>query len=818
MGQEIVSDLQEIAFNNIGYPGVSGKFSGSADYISIPAAALNDLNDLSEYTIESWVKFSNIQQGTLIAKQYDFTNTWGVLSVGYPANPTSSITNTQGKLYFHGHDGVQVAESKTLLQKDAWYHLAIVANTTQCLIYINGVKDTPTLGDYSIANNTKPKIQTAIGAWLGDGGGKYLQGEMYSISVWSKALSATAIMESMLQPVTGSEPNLVCCFLPGSVQDGKVIDISPNQYIGTVTGSIGPVEDVPPFGLGERVIGNTFPIGMKVYNDYHNTDLPVLYIVSEADISNPEQNLHIHIENVSQQTIELKKISLPENEGPGPSAFHLAFRWRKGTFSTHSLQTTFTKANLEKSLGGNWLASDPVPSASDDSMAVFFINNTGVTFAPGFTEKIVLEGVSAAPGAGSRGTRVQIDYANMCYQGQTKALSGTRTQFLDIVNHRGKANIPLHVGFVGSNTVLNDGSSNQRVFRITNPSQESTITLQAKKDHQEASSFTINFDANDDYGLANKDDLDGITIQGPKTGTSWKTEPETEGENLIWPLTPDENIPLGPGQTIDFIIDDIISQAKDGLCNLYCHYANIPGYWDGTIVVPMIKGPLTFRGQNVGIGTDDPAKKLDVIGDVGVTGAVAVTGDADVTGDMKINGKLGVKEGEVPAVNKDATLQVWGQIWDDTGPIMPKGAIIMWSGTVDAIPSGWKLCDKTNHKSNNNIPDLSDRFILGAGNNYNPKNATGGSDTITLTTDNMPSHNHGVTDPGHIHCLNNAFNHGSVIPEASRQGNWQVGGTKDTGPNTNSAKTGITSTEHAGDGKSFSILPPYYALCFIMKT
>ena len=38
-------------------------------------------------------------------------------------------------------------------------------------------------------------------------------------------------------------------------------------------------------------------------------------------------------------------------------------------------------------------------------------------------------------------------------------------------------------------------------------------------------------------------------------------------------------------------------------------------------------------------------------------------------------------------------------------------------GQVDKIPSGWTLCDGTD-----NTPNLTDRFIVGAGNTYSVGN------------------------------------------------------------------------------------------------
>ena len=41
---------------------------------------------------------------------------------------------------------------------------------------------------------------------------------------------------------------------------------------------------------------------------------------------------------------------------------------------------------------------------------------------------------------------------------------------------------------------------------------------------------------------------------------------------------------------------------------------------------------------------------------------------------------------------------------------LPAGVIVMWSGSLDAIPAGWALCD-----GSDGTPDLSNRFVLGVG-------------------------------------------------------------------------------------------------------
>ena len=145
-------------------------------------------------------------------------------------------------------------------------------------------------------------------------------------------------------------------------------------------------------------------------------------------------------------------------------------------------------------------------------------------------------------------------------------------------------------------------------------------------------------------------------------------------------------------------------------------------------------------------------------------------------------------------------------------PSLPTGAIILWSGSIGSIPSGFVICDGTL-----STPDLRDRFIVGAGSTY-AVNATGGSaDAITV------SHTHTatstVTDPGHLHSLNGAFDVSSpnnAIPTVAR-GSVQY----PTSFNTLSATTGVTvatTNSNTGTSGTNANLPPYYALAYIMKT
>lgn len=143
--------------------------------------------------------------------------------------------------------------------------------------------------------------------------------------------------------------------------------------------------------------------------------------------------------------------------------------------------------------------------------------------------------------------------------------------------------------------------------------------------------------------------------------------------------------------------------------------------------------------------------------------------------------------------------------------LVPAGVIVMWSGSIASIPAGWFLCDGTN-----GTPNLRDRFVVGAGGAY-AVNATGGANSVTLDTSQIPSHTHTatVTDPGHNHLYFWTSVSGTAnVPDGDNNtGNAPTG----SGP-TSTSTTGITVTNSAtGGGGSHENRPPYFALAYIMK-
>ena len=159
---------------------------------------------------------------------------------------------------------------------------------------------------------------------------------------------------------------------------------------------------------------------------------------------------------------------------------------------------------------------------------------------------------------------------------------------------------------------------------------------------------------------------------------------------------------------------------------------------------------------------------------------------------------------------------------------MPSGGIIMWSGSASDVPDGWALCD-----GNNGTPNLTGRFIIGAGGTYsigetggsssgvtgaasgNTGAASGNTGATTISTSTMPSHGHNLSTS--IYAVSSGgirtspFEKGSSVPSA------KAISASSTGSGSSHTHT-LNSHTHTLNSHTHTVgMPPYYALCYIMK-
>lgn len=143
----------------------------------------------------------------------------------------------------------------------------------------------------------------------------------------------------------------------------------------------------------------------------------------------------------------------------------------------------------------------------------------------------------------------------------------------------------------------------------------------------------------------------------------------------------------------------------------------------------------------------------------------------------------------IGASSSGAKLYVQGDVRSDFGGyqyyMVPRGGIIMWSGAINDIPTGWALCDGTNA-----TPDLRNRFIMACQPGENP-GSTGGASSHHHTVD-IGAFSSGISS----HYWRGATLGASDIPDWNHY---------------HSVNPPPTDTD------SIDNIPPYYKLAFIMK-
>ena len=174
----------------------------------------------------------------------------------------------------------------------------------------------------------------------------------------------------------------------------------------------------------------------------------------------------------------------------------------------------------------------------------------------------------------------------------------------------------------------------------------------------------------------------------------------------------------------------------------------------------------------------------------------------------------------------DTALPVVGVVQLYAGSTAPNGWLICNGQTVSRITYAalYAVIGTTygagDGSTTFNVPNLVNRTVRGS----NSLGKTGGADTVTLSTANLPAHTHGVgtlatnNTGAHTHKIPTTANYGS----GNRYAEPATAGTLTYDVPTNSAgahtHTISGSTASAGSGSAVTITNPYVMLHYIIKT
>ncbi|MEW1777186.1 LamG domain-containing protein [Streptomyces sp. NPDC086777] len=426
-------------------------------------------------------------------------------------------------------------------------------------------------------------------------------------------INGTLVAERPLPTTAGAGPTadaLVAGRLvqgPTGYYDGRLVHI--RLYDGPLTETeigLDMAEDEAELAAFVR----SHPVDFELANvDQH----PVLYI----DDGLSGQPMTLTVSNTSRQEITLRPLTGPVSA----DNHHLALRFRPQTLAA-------TPEPVLTAPGWQLLRAPDISSGGD---TLYFLCTGPVPLRPGARLTLPLTGMNADGRGGTRGTRVELGYQQLTFTGETDELTGSRLQFLDIVNHLGRTDIPLHAACSGGNRVLSDGSTpNTLRVRIANASHDQPITLTGTGDSADgadgASAIVVALDVehageSTDWALLTAGAAPAANLA--VTGTSDTValpvtafpQPVREigAQSLQWKLTVPRTVSVPPTGWLELTLGGIVAPASLGQSQVYVNYVNVPGYADAATAVSVEKSPLLFAGQRAGLGTTTPQAKLQII-------------------------------------------------------------------------------------------------------------------------------------------------------------------------------------------------------------
>ena len=382
----------------------------------------------------------------------------------------------------------------------------------------------------------------------------------------------------------------------------------------------------------------------------------------------------------------------------------------------------------------------------------------------------------------------------------------------------------------GSNTILTRQDSGDAVHPIVYVDSTADNTLKTLKTENQSNRLAYNPSTNLFYSYISQ--IHQLkTFNSGSVGNSGQVL-VSGGSGAGWSWTDASNV----GGSVDNYVDSLsfngstLTVGRTGsLSDLTVNISSVNTNDNTTYGLSVVNGAASNQ-ENIRLTGSNPSSTDDIIIEVGNGLSIARSGD------------------KITLTNTDLGSTVQG---------VPTGTIVMYGSS--SAPSGWLLCDGQSTSGyaalaaivGGNVPDLRDRFIVGAGSAYS-QNARAGANSVTLTVADMPSHSHSTNN--HDHSLsgkvtsnpNTSLTGSATYIAETWAGSGQASGIfgknggyaayftpgrPDTSPTGQltidaththnlSGQTGAANpnTNSDGGGGAHENRPPYHALTFIIKT
>jgi microcystin-dependent protein len=244
-----------------------------------------------------------------------------------------------------------------------------------------------------------------------------------------------------------------------------------------------------------------------------------------------------------------------------------------------------------------------------------------------------------------------------------------------------------------------------------------------------------------------------------------------DGTTITFNLTRDGGTPFVPVGPINLIVslggviqkgntDYLIPTNVDGAYTSTIRFTTAPSAGLGCFIIALggqgalLSDPAWDRKGQIPIGIRD---NTAVMQEVGANGTVLTADSSSQTGVGWKSIPPGVPTGSVfyfaTAAAPDGYLVC-------NGDLVPNGTGTVQGVTANFAPLYTMLA--TTYGAAGKLPDLRNYFTAGSGNSY-PIGSTGGANTVSLTTDQLPSHSHSANSSdagGHSHAGSSTSNAG----------------------------------------------------------
>lgn len=202
---------------------------------------------------------------------------------------------------------------------------------------------------------------------------------------------------------------------------------------------------------------------------------------------------------------------------------------------------------------------------------------------------IAIDGVQADARQGTRATRVELSCRRLALDGEDRTLGDRSTQPLNLINHRGRAEVPVHVGFTGSNRIVIGGHADLRLH-VTNilpttvrPGHSNIL------DFSDDSCLKLSFDdrPGTDWALASAAAIQRVKVAlKDKDGARRIVQPDPTLTSWTVPL---RGRTLHPVERLELFLTAVPAEGSEGHSNLYVELVDIPGYWNARVACPIEK-------------------------------------------------------------------------------------------------------------------------------------------------------------------------------------------------------------------------------------